>query len=410
MRRLYRILLLLLTAILFSGIPALADNELSSQYRLRVWYSYYGTESITVPQRGYFSEPKRVRIKYGDQVIEQMTTTTFPAWINLDDDWVNGKAITLLEIPAPDGYELCFSHQPVIRFGEGMFRDANAANTVVDVMIPVRKAGEKTDFSMSKVLVNILFTPNQGLQYKYTGYEIRPPVQVYLNNIPLREGIDYVINYSNNINKGNASVTAAGIGNFTGSKSKTFQIFDYGAASPGADQGSKTGRAGSLPAGSSFSDGGLVFKIDPSGNAAVTGSLNTNASKITIPSSVNANGRQYKVTSIASGAFQNCAAASVVIGDNVISIGSNAFYNCRKLKKASIGAGVQVIGSGAFCLCRSLRSVKVKSKLLSLKKTGKNAFKKIYKSANFKVPKKKVKAYKKIFRKRGAGEKIKVKG
>ena len=169
MRRFLKIFIISLVMVCLAGLPVLANNEAGSQYRLLLWYNYYGSDDITVPQKGSFSTPQKVRVQYGSEVIEEMTTSTIPPWIYLDGDWVNGKTIKLLEIPAPDGYELCFSHQPEIRFGEGMFRLADPTSKVVDVMIPIRKAGEQTDFSQTKVLVNVVHTMNQGIQYKYTG-------------------------------------------------------------------------------------------------------------------------------------------------------------------------------------------------------------------------------------------------
>ena len=43
--------------------------------------------------------------------------------------------------------------------------------------------------------------------------------------IELTEGKDYTIKYSNNVNAGTATVTAAGKGNYTGSISKKFRIY-----------------------------------------------------------------------------------------------------------------------------------------------------------------------------------------
>lgn len=50
----------------------------------------------------------------------------------------------------------------------------------------------------------------------------------------------------------------------------------------------------------------------------------------------------------------------------------------------------------------------IKSKKLTLKKTGSNAFKGINKKAKIKVPKGKVKQYKKLVKAKGAGKNTKV--
>ncbi|MBO5155023.1 MAG: hypothetical protein J6C00_11835 [Eubacterium sp.] len=58
----------------------------------------------------------------------------------------------------------------------------------------------------------------------YTGYAICPAVTVYVNNILLREGTDYTVSYSNNVNMGTATVTITGIGSYSGTRSTTFRI------------------------------------------------------------------------------------------------------------------------------------------------------------------------------------------
>lgn len=61
--------------------------------------------------------------------------------------------------------------------------------------------------------------------YNYTGSEIKPKVVSVTNNLgQLREGIDYDVSYSNNINIGTGNVIITGKGNFTGSASTKFTI------------------------------------------------------------------------------------------------------------------------------------------------------------------------------------------
>ena len=73
-----------------------------------------------------------------------------------------------------------------------------------------------------------------------------------------------------------------------------------------------------------------------------------------------------------------------MIGKNVTSIGTNAFYGDKKLK-----------------------TIKVTTK--SLKKVGKNAFKNIDAKATIKVPASKLKAYKKLLKGKGQGRKVTIK-
>lgn len=112
-----------------------------------------------------------------------------------------------------------------------------------------------------------------------------------------------------------------------------------------------------------------------------------NAKSIVVPSTVKISGKNYKVTTIA----------------------KNAFKGNKKLAKVTIGKNVNKIGVSAFQNCSKLKSIIIKSTRLTAKKVGKNAFKGINKKATFKVPKSKVKAYKKIVKAKGAGKNVKVK-
>ena len=107
---------------------------------------------------------------------------------------------------------------------------------------------------------------------------------------------------------------------------------------------------------------------------------------VTIPDTVTIDKVTYKVTSIAANAFKNNKKLKkVVIGKNVTKIGKKAFYGCSKLKK-----------------------ITVKTTKLTKKNVGSQAFKGIHKKATFKVPKKKISSYRKVFRARGAAKTTKV--
>lgn len=58
----------------------------------------------------------------------------------------------------------------------------------------------------------------------YTGYAICPAVTVYTNNVLLREGTDYTLSYTNNVNMGTATVLITGMGVYSGTRTTTFRI------------------------------------------------------------------------------------------------------------------------------------------------------------------------------------------
>ena len=106
--------------------------------------------------------------------------------------------------------------------------------------------------------------------------------------------------------------------------------------------------------------------------------------KTTIPNQVIIEGKTYPVTAVNTGAFQNC----------------------KKLKSVVIGKGITSIGTKAFSGCKSLKKITIKS--TKLKKVGKNAFKGIHAKAVIKAPKAKLKAYKKLLKKKGQGKKVRI--
>lgn len=111
------------------------------------------------------------------------------------------------------------------------------------------------------------------------------------------------------------------------------------------------------------------------------------AKKVVVPASVKVSGKKYKVTAIA----------------------QNALKGNKKIQKLTIGSNIGKIGKKAFYGCSKLKSIIIKSKKLTAKNTGSKAFKGINSKATIKVPKGKVKSYKKIVRAKGAGKKVKVK-
>lgn len=142
--------------------------------------------------------------------------------------------------------------------------------------------------------------------------------------------------------------------------------------------------------GSSYTANAIRYKVTKGGEnptVTITAVKKKNVTSISIGSMVTLNGKKCKVTAIA----------------------NNAFKNCKKLKKVTIGANITKIGSKAFYGCKNLKTITIKTTKLTTSKVGSQAFKGIAKKASIKVPKKKVKAYKKMLLKKGVGKKAKIK-
>lgn len=63
--------------------------------------------------------------------------------------------------------------------------------------------------------------------YEYTGEAVEPGVTVELDGQTLTDGTDYYVSYTNNINKGTATVTVTFMGNYKGMVTETFEIVDF---------------------------------------------------------------------------------------------------------------------------------------------------------------------------------------
>ena len=134
---------------------------------------------------------------------------------------------------------------------------------------------------------------------------------------------------------------------------------------------------------------GSIYKITSSSSSSRTVAFVGNKVKasVTIPTSIKIKGATYKVTEIS----------------------ASAFKNNRKLKKVVIGQNIVKIGKNAFYGCKNLTSITIKSSQLTLKNILKNAFKNTSPKATVKVPKNQKALYNQILKKRGLNKKAKVK-
>lgn len=107
---------------------------------------------------------------------------------------------------------------------------------------------------------------------------------------------------------------------------------------------------------------------------------------VTIDSKIVIGGVTYKVTKLEAKAFKNnTTVTKVIIPSSIVSIGTNAFSGCKKIK-----------------------TITIKSQKLTAKTVSQGAFKGLSKKVIIKVPKKKQKVYKKLFEKKGFKGKVKV--
>lgn len=161
--------------------------------------------------------------------------------------------------------------------------------------------------------------------------------------------------------------------------------------------------------------------------------VNKNIKSVSVPKTVTIDNITYKVTAIAPNAFKNCKKLTkvtmksnikiigksafsgcnklntVVMSSNVTTIGNQAFYKCSALKKITIPSKVNKIGNQAFYKCKNLKNITIKTTKLTTKNVGSKAFKDIHSKATIKVPKSKLKAYKKLLKSKGVSSQAKIK-
>ena len=125
-------------------------------------------------------------------------------------------------------------------------------------------------------------------------------------------------------------------------------------------------------------NGAYKYTVKDDGTAEIF-SADTNLKDADIPAELDG----YKVTSIAEGAFRQCAKLqSVTIPEGVTSIGPVAFSMCMKLKKASLPEGLKTIGNRAFGSCTSLETVNIPD---SVDNIGEAAFSSCWKLASIQI-------------------------
>jgi len=222
----------------------------------------------------------------------------------------------------------------------------------------------------------------------------------------------------------NGKVTKAATATANGVKTYTCTVC-------GAKKTEAIPASGSLAAGTKLTSGSGKYQVAKNKTVVYTGAAKKTKT-VKIPATIRVKGVTYKVTAIGANAFKgNKTVTKVTMGSNIKTIGKNAFYGCTKLKSVTIGKNVDTIGVQAFANCTSLtaitipakvnkigakafykskklKKVAVKTTKLTTKKVGKLAFKGIYAKASIKVPKSKLKTYKKLLKARGISSKAKV--
>lgn len=185
-----------------------------------------------------------------------------------------------------------------------------------------------------------------------------------LENLEVDTGTDYTVSYRNNIHAGTATVIVTGRGNYEETAVKNFKI--------------------TVKKGTYHTLGSYRYQITNASETLVVGMNNVKTTKLKIPKTVKIATQTFRVTTI----------------------GKNAFKKNKKITSVVISDDVKTIGASAFAGCTKLGTITIKS--TKLKKVGKNALKGIKANAKIKVPAKKLPTYKKLFKNKGQGKKVRI--
>ena len=180
------------------------------------------------PKKDYFANTDYIErsftIKYN---LSRATVTLSPT--SLEYTGSDRKGDVIVTVTGPDGNTINAAAYTVIK-GEG---DGSAAitdkGTYPVTIQPVDTYSYNSNVAYFTIEGkpmgdSITFDMSEG-PYTYTGSEWKPEVSNVMDgNKALTFGEDYTVAYTNNINAGTATMTLSGIGNYSGTKTKTFII------------------------------------------------------------------------------------------------------------------------------------------------------------------------------------------
>lgn len=132
--------------------------------------------------------------------------------------------------------------------------------------------------------------------------------------------------------------------------------------------------------------------------------ITTDKKVVKIPSRIKIGKKIYKVTYLAGRSTsinildtdKNPNIENIYFPDSIKEIPGSIFWYADNLKEVTVGKNVKTIGEQAFYGCKNLKKITFRGK--KVKEIGKNAFRKTNKKLVVKAPKSKLKAYKKMIK------------
>ena len=171
----------------------------------------------------------------------------------------------------------------------------------------------------------------------YTGSLIAPNVTVTCNDVELVKDTDYTVSYSNNKNVGTATISITGIGDYTGTIKKNFNIVARGISDTTIGSiPNQTYTGNSISALPVITYNGATLTKDVDYTLSDSNNINVGTATITITGKGNFKGTTSKTFSISARAMSDTSVANIssqTYTGNVISPLPTITYNNKTLKK-----------------------------------------------------------------------------
>lgn len=181
---------------------------------------------------------------YGADVVEGTTrevtlyaiVTSYDSKITGPDSVEYGKVITLgMDVLPKNGTWEWSSNNSNVKVDKWAGEKTNAVNvtgtkvgetaTITATLTSDRNIKVTKDIQVTPISISGATVTLSPTSFQYDGTAKTPKVTVKMGSATLREGADYTVSYSNNVNVGtNARVTVTGAGIYSGTVSKTFTI------------------------------------------------------------------------------------------------------------------------------------------------------------------------------------------
>ena len=173
-----------------------------------------GTATVTVTGKGTYSGTKTATFTISGKSISSATVSS------ISNQAYTGSAIKP-SVTVKDGTKLLTSGTDYTVSYSG---NVNAGTATVTITGKGNYSGTKT--ATFKITAKSLSgaTVSSISDYTYTGSAITPSVVVKDGTKTLTLNTDYTVSYSNNVNAGTATVTITGKGNYSGTRTTTFNI------------------------------------------------------------------------------------------------------------------------------------------------------------------------------------------